>query len=277
MNRMIVALAVAVAVAGGMVIAAVGDAGKPVYGTVVNVDASAGKIVIKPLGNDPDAQEVTIATDEKTTVTVSDKAATLADIKIGMIARITPPSGTATDIRAYPPRTASQPASAPAGDKPLYGTVTTVYPTDNKVDIKTPGGSVTVVTDANTTITVAGKPGTLSDIKAGMILRVTPPTGTAADVRAFQPTTQPTPAPSTQPRLLYGTVQSVDPMAGKIVIKTTGDNGQEVTVATDANTKFILADKPAATLADIKTGMILRVTPPAGTATEIRAFTVTAK
>ena len=161
--------------------------------------------------------------------------------------------------------------SAMAQEKPalLYGTVVSVDAAAGKVVITPKGGSdVTITTDANTKVRVKDKDATLADVQPGMTLRVSPATGTAADIRAFQPQT-PAPSPA-KPSLLYGTVVSVDAASGKVVIAP--KEGPQVTVTTDANTKVRVKDKDAA-LADVQPGMILRVSPAAGMATDIRAFT----
>src|ERR1035437_10037189 len=70
---------------------------------------------------------------------------------------------------------------------------------------------------------------------------------------------------------LYGTVASVDVAAGKVVITAGGEHGVQVTVETDASTKVIISDKPD-TLANLKAGMMVRVVPAGGVATEVRGF-----
>ena len=157
--------------------------------------------------------------------------------------------------------------SAMAQEKPslLYGTVVSVDAVNGKVVITPKGGSdLTVTTDANTKVRVKDKDATLAEVQPGMILRVSPATGTAADIRAFQQ--QP---PTPKPSLLYGTVVSVDTVNGKVVIAP--KDGPQVTVTTDANTKVRVKDKDA-TLGDVQPGMILRVSPATGTAADIRAF-----
>ena len=154
-----------------------------------------------------------------------------------------------------------------AQEKPslLYGTVVSVDAASGKVVITPKGGSdVTVATDANTKVRVKDKDTTLADVQPGMMLRVSPATGTAADIRAFQQQ-----ASTPKPSLLYGTVVSVDAANGKVVIAP--KDGAQVTVATDANTKVRVKDKDA-TLADVQPGMMLRVSPATGTAADIRAF-----
>jgi hypothetical protein len=98
-----------------------------------------------------------------------------------------------------------------------------------------------------------------------MILRASPAPGTAADLRAFQPQTTTTQPPASRPSLLYGNVVSVDVATGKVVIAP--KEGPQVTVATGANTKVQVLGKDA-TLADIKAGMVLRVSPAMGAAAD---------
>lgn len=153
----------------------------------------------------------------------------------------------------------------------VYGTVVSVDAANGKVMIAPKGGAeVTVATDANTKVRVKDKAATLADVQAGMMLRVSPATGTAAEIRAFQQPQQPTPPASpAKPSLLYGKVVSVDVATGKVVIAP--KEGPQVTVTTDASTKVRVKDKDAA-LADVQPGMVLRVNPATGTATDIRAF-----
>ena len=165
--------------------------------------------------------------------------------------------------------------SAMAQEKPsllygtvVYGTVVSVDAANGKVVITPKGGSdVTVTTDASTKVRVKDKDTTLADVQPGMMLRVSPATGTAADILAFQQKT-PTPSPA-KPSLLYGKVVSVDAATGTVVIDQ--KEGPQVTVTTDANTKVRVKDKDA-TLADVQPGMTLRVSPATGTAADIRAF-----
>lgn len=69
---------------------------------------------------------------------------------------------------------------------------------------------------------------------------------------------------------IFGTVVKVD--GDKLIIKTGGEDGKEVTVATDANTKVTIDDKDAK-LADLKPGNRVMVTPKDGVAKEIRCRT----
>lgn len=267
MKRLIAAL-VAVAVS-GLALATLGGAEtvKPLYGKVVSVDTTTGKVVITTGDNGP---QVTVATDSNTKVIVADKAATLADLKTGMGVRVMPPTGTATEIRGFVPKTTTPPPTTQP--RALYGTVVSVDTTTGNVVLKTLGDNpheVTVATDSNTKVIIADKPAALGDLKAGMTARVVPVTGKATEIRGFYP--KPTSAPSSQPKPLYGTIVSIDAATGKFVLKTPGENSQQVTVATDADTKIIIADK-ASTVDDLKVGMHAAVTPPTGTAKEIHAY-----
>ncbi len=243
---------------------------KPIYGKIVSVDTTTGKIVIT-VGTDT-SRQVTVATDANTKVLISDKAGKLADLKVGMSVRIVPATGTATEIRAFSPKPAPTP---PPASQPscVYGKVVSVDATAGKLVITViPDNTrqVTIATDTATKVIVEDKPGTLANVKAGMTVRVAPATGTATEIRAFSPKPAPTPPPA-QPKPIYGKVVSVDATAGKLVVAAGTDNTQ-VTVTTDANTKVLIGDK-ADTLANIKAGMTVRIVPATGTATEIRVFT----
>lgn len=65
---------------------------------------------------------------------------------------------------------------------------------------------------------------------------------------------------------VVGTVLKVD--GTNIVVQTRGKNGSEVTITTDANTKFSVAGKDG-TIADVKTGANVMATPTNGTATKV--------
>ena len=153
------------------------------YGTVVSVDAANGKVVITPKGG----SDVTVTTDASTKVRVKDKDATLANVQPGMMLRVSPAAGTASDIRAFQQQT---PPPSPAKPSLLYGTVVSVDAATGKVVIAPKDGpQVTVTTDASTKVRVKDKDATLADVQPGMVLRVSPATGMAADLRAFAPQT----------------------------------------------------------------------------------------
>jgi len=66
-------------------------------GKVVNVDGA--NVVVKAA-----KKEVTVATDDKTTVTIDGNAAKVADLKAGMQVVVTPAEGIATEIKAKSPK-----------------------------------------------------------------------------------------------------------------------------------------------------------------------------
>lgn len=78
------------------------DAPKPLRGKVVSADAAQKSLVVKPMvrrGADA-LPDVTVTTDDKTKITLDDKAATLADLKADMFVTVTPDKGLATEIKA---------------------------------------------------------------------------------------------------------------------------------------------------------------------------------
>ncbi|MDD4888574.1 MAG: DUF5666 domain-containing protein [Phycisphaerae bacterium] len=151
-----------------------------------------------------------------------------------------------------------------AADTALKGKVVSVNVDKGEVVVKPKeGADVTVTTNADTKVKVDGKDAKLADVKAGMGIEVKPATGVAASINAH------TPKPATGD-VLKGTVVSVDAAAKTLVVKpTTGDN---VTVTTDADTK-VKVDRKAATLAEVKAGMIVEVKPATGVAKTINAHT----
>jgi hypothetical protein len=66
---------------------------------------------------------------------------------------------------------------------------------------------------------------------------------------------------------VVGTVIKVDGM--NIVVKTRGKQGGEVTVTTDANTQFTMGRKKEGTIADVKEGENVVVSPATGTAQKV--------
>ena len=154
----------------------------PLYVRVVSVDTTRGKVVVTK----SDGQQLTVPTDANTKVKVNGKDASLNDVKPGVVIRVSPTTGTAVDIQAFPPQTA--PATQVATSRPVYSTIASVDMTSGKVVVKkSDGQEATVATDANTKITVEGKAATLGDVKPGMRIVVRPPTGTAASIVADTP------------------------------------------------------------------------------------------
>jgi hypothetical protein len=68
-------------------------------GKVVKVDG-ANVVIMTRARDAKEGKEVTVATDDKTAVTIDGKDAKVADLKAGMYVSITPETGTATKIAA---------------------------------------------------------------------------------------------------------------------------------------------------------------------------------
>jgi len=156
----------------------------------------------------------------------------------------------------------AQTATRPA--RGLRGTIVKVDGTNVVVKTMARGGAeskeVTVATDDKTAVTIEGKEAKVADLKAGLLVNVTPTEGTATKITATTPT-------------LRGQVASVD--GAKIVVKTRGRGGaegQEVTVTTDDKTAVTIDGKEAK-VADLKADLYVTVTPAEGTATKIEAST----
>jgi hypothetical protein len=199
-------------------------------------------------------QQVSVATDASTVVTIDGKAAAVADLKAGMLVEVTPESGTAAQIEAR-----TRPG------RPLVGKVVSSDGTNVVVETLAWRGAgsqqVSVVTDANTSVTIDGQAAAVGDLKAGMYVVVVPSTGTATKILAKSPPVRP----------LVGKVVSSD--GTTVVVQTFGEHGaagQQVSVGTDANT-LVAINRKAATVADLKPGMFVVVLPPTGTAASIRA------
>jgi len=146
-----------------------GERTRGLMGKIVKVEGT--NVVVGTRQEDGTTKETTVATDDKTEITVDRKAAKLADLKADMMVSVTPATGTATRISARSPG--------------LYGKIVKVDGTNVVVATRERGGTakeVTVATDDKTEITVDGKAAKLEDLKADMRVYVTPPTGTATKV-----------------------------------------------------------------------------------------------
>jgi hypothetical protein len=72
---------------------------KGLRGKIVKVED--GKITVKTMARGTtESKEVTVATDDKTVVTLDKKEAKVADLKVDMYVHVTPAEGTATKISA---------------------------------------------------------------------------------------------------------------------------------------------------------------------------------
>lgn len=87
------------------------DAAKPLAGKITKIDGA--KITVTS-GKATEAKDTVVATDDKTTVTLDDKAAKVADLKEGMHVKVT--LGT-TATAAAVAIVAKTPAEKGAGDK----------------------------------------------------------------------------------------------------------------------------------------------------------------
>jgi len=145
-------------------------------GRVVKVDGTNVVISTRARGA-AEAKEVTVATDDKTEVTIEGKAGKVADLKAGMSAGVTPATGTATKIAAMLPS--------------IHGKVVKVDGTNVVISVRERGAKeakeVTVATDDKTEVVIEGKAGKVADLKADMSVRVIPETGTAAKIEVRTP------------------------------------------------------------------------------------------
>ena len=168
------------------------------FGTIVSVDAVAGNVVIATAArHSTPSQQVTVATDANTVITLDGQPATLAALVAGMLVKVQPTTGTATLIAAR----------TPPPPPPLRGVIVSVDTTTGDVQVAVdarhsePTLLVTVPTDANTVVTLDGQPSTLAALAAGMFVKVQPSTGVAVSIDARTP---PAPAP------LEGVIVNVD-------------------------------------------------------------------
>ncbi len=143
------------------------------FGTVVKVDGT--NLVIKQMVRGGEAKEITVATDDKTKVTLDGKDAKLADLKAGMRVIVNPAEGTATTVAATTPT--------------LRGQITKVD--GAKITVKVQGRGpnaeakeVEVATDEKTVVTLDEKEAKVADLKADMYVTVTPAEGTATKIVA---------------------------------------------------------------------------------------------
>lgn len=183
---------------------------------------------------------VTFDTDSATVVTVTAKAATLADLKVGMKVTSTTALGTATLIRATIPLVH------------VAGPITAINST--QVTVQTTAAPVTFDTGSATVITVKAKAATLADLEVGMKVSATTALGVATKIAATVPVVHVT-----------GSITAINGL--NITVQTAT---APVTFDTDTATVVTVKAK-AATPADLKVGMKVIGTTALGTATIIRA------
>jgi len=118
---------------------------------------------------------------------------------------------------------------------------------------------IVVVTDDNTRFTIDHEPGTLDNVKVGEVIAVGPDQGVAHHVDINT-----THKEGDRHNVLHGIVRKVDGKTITVEIGK-GDRAKEVTVETDASTKFTVDHEPAK-LEDVKEGELIAVGPASGVA-----------
>lgn len=118
--------------------------------------------------------EATIVTDENTVFTVNDEAGSLGDVSVGMFVRArgeTAEDGTFTATQLF--ASDEQPERPTDGEgrrgRGAGGEVTAID--GLTLTVENPRGTATIVTTTETTFTVNGEAGSLSDITVGMFVR----------------------------------------------------------------------------------------------------------
>ncbi len=95
----VLAVLAVVAFVGDVTYGQAGGGARGLRGTVVKVDGT--NVVVKTMAaRGGEAKEVTVATDDKTVVTLDGKEAKLADLKADVYVSVIPVEGTATKITA---------------------------------------------------------------------------------------------------------------------------------------------------------------------------------
>jgi len=144
-----------------------------IHATLVKVDGKNLLVTVAAAKGAP-AREMTVPTDDKTAFILDyEEGAKLADLKPGMTLTILPATGTAATVKAHV--------------KGLYGKVVKV---DGKSVVIMPAKAkkeVAVATDDATRVVIGGKVDKLANLKAGMEVKVIPPTGTAAKIAVVPP------------------------------------------------------------------------------------------
>ena len=142
-----------------------------IFGRIVSVNTENSTFIVKPKEGGGD---LTITTDGSTKVTIDGMEANLNDVKAGMSVKVTLASGVARTITALT-----------ADPKNLIGTILSVDVGKGSLVVKpTEGEKVTVATDADTKVTLDGKDAKLADLKADMMVGITPATGVAKRIMA---------------------------------------------------------------------------------------------
>jgi len=154
----------------------------PIMGTLLSVENK--NLLVKPRQRGADSQEVTVPTDEKTEVYIDSTRSKLGDLKPGMSVTVSTRQSSPTNSYLV----------VTAATKTLNGEIVKIE--DNTLVIRTMDegktNDVTLLADGQTQIkflpTVAGsrlmppRDGQLRDLKPGMMVKVSPETGTAQKI-----------------------------------------------------------------------------------------------
>ncbi len=183
----------------------------------------------------------TFATDAETIVKLAGKAATLADLKVGMKVTAITELGVAAKITATIPKITE------------VGLITAINGVNLTVQEST--GPTTFATDAETIVKLAGKAATLADLKVGMKVTAITELGVASTITATIPVVK-----------VVGTITAVD--GGNVTVQPS--TGAAITFSLDANTVVKVAGKTA-TAAQLAVGMTTTSYTKLGVATTVSA------
>jgi ferric-dicitrate binding protein FerR (iron transport regulator) len=235
------------------------DPNKP-YGEISQV--GGGQLTLKSSG-----KTFIVTLTDSTTYTINTKPGNAADLKVGMHAlAITADGKTATEVKAYTPKT-TQPAATPNPNN-IEGNVTQVG--GGQLTLQNSKRTVTVTLTDSTTYAINGKAGTAADLKVGMRgVAFTSDGKTATQVKAYAPKAPTTQPPSTaNPNNLYGTVTQVG--GGQLTLQ---NPNKTATVTLTDSTTYIINKEPG-TVADLQVGMhAYAITSDGKTATKVTAYT----
>lgn len=222
--------------------------------TIGSIDVGSGMMSVAPSMMKTPGEMMSIQTDANTKVKVDNKPAGVGDLRNGMFAVMSVRLGMALTINAQTPPPV-----------PLAGTIISIDDS-GAIVVETPGTppvQTTVVTGAQTLVTVDGKQASLTVLRPDMTVEILPATGTAASIHAH--------TPLVDLRPLVGTIVGTD--GANITVQTWmmgSETGTQTTVATNSDTKVTINGRTASP-ADLVVGMSVEVMPFQGTATTIQA------
>lgn len=225
-----------------------------VAGTIGSIDVGSGMMSVAPSMMKTPGEMMNIQTNANTKVKVDNKPAGVGDLRNGMFAVMSVRLGMALTINAQTPPPV-----------PLAGTIISIDDS-GAIVVETPGTppvQTTVVTGAQTLVTVDGKQASLTVLRPDMSVEILPATGTATSIHAH--------TPLVDLRPLVGTIVGTD--GANITVQTWmmgSATGTQTTVATNSDTKVTINGRTASP-ADLVVGMSVEVMPFQGTATTIQA------